>query len=66
MRADSDATLIAARANLVKSPASDPRHPEALLAVVVEGELVEDGETGDLFTNPQDERTQAYITGRFG
>jgi phosphate transport system ATP-binding protein len=30
------------------------------------GELVEDGETGDLFTNPQDERTQAYITGRFG
>ena len=30
------------------------------------GELVEHGETGDVFTNPQDERTQAYITGRFG
>lgn len=30
------------------------------------GELVEDGETGKLFTNPYDERTQAYITGRFG
>lgn len=30
------------------------------------GELVEEGETGDVFTNPRDERTQAYITGRFG
>ncbi|MGI4851654.1 MAG: phosphate ABC transporter ATP-binding protein PstB [Janthinobacterium lividum] len=30
------------------------------------GELVEAGETGDVFTNPKDERTQAYITGRFG
>ena len=30
------------------------------------GELVEVGETGRLFTNPRDERTQAYITGRFG
>ena len=30
------------------------------------GELVEEGETGELFTNPLDERTQAYITGRFG
>ena len=30
------------------------------------GELVEQGETGQLFTNPTDERTQAYITGRIG
>ncbi len=30
------------------------------------GELVERGETGALFTNPQDSRTQGYITGRFG
>ena len=30
------------------------------------GELVEEGETGRMFTNPRDERTQAYITGRFG
>jgi len=30
------------------------------------GELVEYGETGQIFTNPQDERTEAYITGRFG
>jgi phosphate transport system ATP-binding protein len=30
------------------------------------GELVEFGDTAQLFTRPQDERTEAYITGRFG
>ncbi len=29
------------------------------------GELVEAGETGDVFTNPQDKRTQDYLTGRY-
>ena len=30
------------------------------------GDLVERGATEQIFTNPQDERTQGYITGRFG
>ncbi len=30
------------------------------------GMLVEFGETRQIFTNPKDERTEAYITGRFG
>ncbi len=30
------------------------------------GELVEEGVTERIFTNPGDERTQGYITGRFG
>ena len=30
------------------------------------GFLVEYGETGQLFTNPKDKRTEDYITGRFG
>jgi phosphate transport system ATP-binding protein len=30
------------------------------------GELVEQGTTRQIFTNPHDERTQGYITGRFG
>ena len=30
------------------------------------GELVEYGETGAVFTNPQDKRTEDYISGRFG
>jgi phosphate transport system ATP-binding protein len=30
------------------------------------GKLVEFGETEQIFTRPKDERTEAYITGRFG
>ena len=30
------------------------------------GKLIEYGETEQLFTNPKDEKTQGYITGRFG
>ncbi len=30
------------------------------------GNLVEEGETAEIFTNPVDKRTQDYITGRFG
>ena len=30
------------------------------------GELVEYGDTDDIFTSPHDERTERYITGRFG
>jgi phosphate transport system ATP-binding protein len=30
------------------------------------GEMIEFGQTASMFTTPQDKRTQAYITGRFG
>jgi len=30
------------------------------------GELIEAGPTGELFTSPRDQRTEDYITGRFG
>ncbi len=30
------------------------------------GDLIEYGETERIFTNPTDEKTQGYITGRFG
>jgi phosphate transport system ATP-binding protein len=30
------------------------------------GELVEYGVTSDIFTNPRQERTKDYITGRYG
>ena len=30
------------------------------------GQLIEAGRTGEIFTNPREERTEAYITGRFG
>ena len=30
------------------------------------GDLVETGDTEQIFTNPIDERTQAYVTGKIG
>jgi len=30
------------------------------------GKVIEEGETTQIFTNPQNEKTQGYITGRFG
>ena len=35
-------------------------------AFFLHGEIVEVGETGSLFTRPQDRRTDDYITGKFG
>jgi len=35
-------------------------------AFFLSGELVEYGPTGAMFTNPRDQRTEDYITGRFG
>jgi phosphate transport system ATP-binding protein len=33
---------------------------------MLEGEVVEHGATNDIFTNPRDERTERYVTGKFG
>lgn len=35
-------------------------------AFFLSGELIEHGETSEIFTNPHDKRTEDYITGRFG
>jgi phosphate transport system ATP-binding protein len=35
-------------------------------AFMLSGELVELGETGRIFTNPDDSRTEDYVTGKFG
>ncbi len=35
-------------------------------AFMMDGTLIEYGETSKLFTSPEDPRTEAYITGRFG
>ena len=35
-------------------------------AFLLDGELIEIGKTSDLFMNPQDTRTEDFITGRFG
>ncbi len=33
---------------------------------MLDGELVEHGPTTEIFTNPKDERTERYVTGKFG
>jgi len=33
---------------------------------MLDGEVVEHGPTNDIFTNPKDERTERYVTGKFG
>jgi phosphate transport system ATP-binding protein len=35
-------------------------------AFMLDGELVEHGPTGAIFTKPADERTEQYVTGKFG
>src|SRR5690606_28636068 len=35
-------------------------------AFFLDGHLVERGPTKEIFTNPRDQRTEDYITGRFG
>jgi phosphate transport system ATP-binding protein len=35
-------------------------------AFMLDGELIEVGETGKIFTNPDDSRTEDYVTGKFG
>jgi len=35
-------------------------------AFMLDGELVEHGPTGRMFTNPEDLRTEQYVTGKFG
>jgi phosphate transport system ATP-binding protein len=33
---------------------------------MLDGEVIEHGPTNDIFTNPKDERTERYVTGKFG
>jgi phosphate transport system ATP-binding protein len=35
-------------------------------AFMLDGQLVEVGPTGKMFTNPEDSRTEEYVTGKFG
>jgi phosphate transport system ATP-binding protein len=35
-------------------------------AFMLDGELIEHGPTSEIFTTPKDERTERYVTGKFG
>ena len=51
----------------VSTPPTVPIVPPPIpIEVAVEIEPVEFDETSTIFSNPADERTEAYVTGRFG
>jgi phosphate transport system ATP-binding protein len=56
-----DVTIIIVTHNLQQAARVSDR-----TAFLLAGRLVEVGDTAQLFTRPRDERTEAYITGRFG
>jgi phosphate transport system ATP-binding protein len=33
---------------------------------MLDGEVIEHGATDEIFTKPRDERTERYVTGKFG
>ena len=35
-------------------------------AFLLMGQLIEEGETGQIFTSPKEQRTADYVSGRFG
>jgi phosphate transport system ATP-binding protein len=35
-------------------------------AFMLDGELIEHAPTNEIFTRPKDERTERYVTGKFG
>ena len=59
-------TIVIVTHNMQQAARVSDRTAFMLAADDLVGRLVEYGATEQLFTNPKDERTEAYITGRFG
>ncbi len=59
-------TIIIVTHNMQQAARVSDRTAFMMMADDRAGELVEYGDTKQMFTNPKDERTEAYITGRFG
>ena len=61
-----DFTLVIVTHNMQQAARVSDRTAFMLAGDNGAGRIVEYAETAQIFTNPQDERTEAYITGRFG
>jgi len=61
-----DVTIVIVTHNMQQASRVSQRTAFMLAAEDGVGRLVEFGRTDDIFTNPRDSRTEAYITGRFG
>jgi phosphate transport system ATP-binding protein len=62
----SEVTIVIVTHNMQQASRVSQRTAFMLAADDGVGRLVEFGRTDDIFTNPRDSRTEAYITGRFG
>jgi phosphate transport system ATP-binding protein len=62
----SEVTIVIVTHNMQQASRVSQRTAFMLAADDGVGRLVEYGRTDDIFTNPRDPRTEAYITGRFG
>jgi len=62
----SEVTIVIVTHNMQQASRVSQRTAFMLAADDGVGRLVEFGRTDDIFTNPGDSRTEAYITGRFG
>jgi phosphate transport system ATP-binding protein len=62
----SEVTIVIVTHNMQQASRVSQRTAFLLAADDGVGRLVEYGRTDDIFTNPKDPRTEAYITGRFG
>ena len=62
----SDVTIAIVTHNMQQASRVSDRTAFLLADEAGVGRLVEFGRTDEVFTNPSDERTEAYITGRFG
>ncbi len=61
-----DYTIIVVTHNMQQAARASDRTAFMTMGEDRAGYLVEVGETTQIFTNPRDERTEGYITGRFG
>lgn len=62
----SEVTIVVVTHNMQQASRVSDRTAFMLAGANGIGELIEEGPTNQIFTNPRDERTEAYITGRFG
>ena len=61
-----DYTIVIVTHNMQQAARVSDHTAVMMMAADRAGEMVEFGNTQDIFTNPKDKRTEDYITGRFG
>ena len=61
-----DYTIVIVTHNMQQAARVSDYTAVMMMAADRAGEMIEFGRTREIFTNPKDQRTEDYITGRFG